>query len=181
MLYFCRILKINIKKQLEKENPSLLINAINKIDDDNSNDHNNITTTSFNYQNKGLKTGLKPINKFRQAPKGSNKLEYSLRSIEQTVLNYLMNNKQPKPSKKDKKIETILSSLNNTDLVAIPTDKTNTIQVVNLNDYKTWMQQHISSSTREIPRSKIIDLHKKATNLADTYEPILSKHELEFH
>jgi len=70
--------KINIKKQLEKENPSLLINAKNKIDDDNSNDHNNITTTSFNYQNKGLKTGLKPINKFRQAPKGSNELEYSL-------------------------------------------------------------------------------------------------------
>jgi len=91
-----------------------------------------------------------------------------------------MNNKQPKPSKKDKKIETTLSYLNKTDLVAIPTDKTNTIQVVNLNDYKTWMQQHISNSTREIPRSKIIDLHKKATNIADSYEPILSKHELEF-
>jgi len=42
------------------------------------------------------------------------------------------------------------------------------------------MQQHISSSTREIPRSKIIDLHKKATNIADIYKPILSKHELEF-
>jgi len=58
-----------------------------------------------------------------------------------------MNNKQPKPSKKDKKIETTLSSFNKTDLVAIPTNKTNTIQVVNFNDYKTWMQQHISSST----------------------------------
>ena len=169
--------RINKKKQLERENPSPS-NSKTTLDTESDNDRTVIINQ--NYKHKGLKTGLKPLHKFRQAPKGSDELEYSLRSIERIVLNYLMDNKQHKPSTKDKHIKSTLSSLSDTDLVAIPTDKTNSIQVVNINDYKKWMQQHISTSTREIPRSKIIDLHKKATDLANHYEPILSKHEFEF-
>ena len=42
------------------------------------------------------------------------------------------------------------------------------------------MQTHISSSTREIPCSDIITLHKKAIQLANDYESLLSKQENEF-
>jgi len=91
-----------------------------------------------------------------------------------------MKKKQLKSSKKDKKIKSTLLSLKNTDLVAIHTNKTNNIQVVNINDYKNWVQTHISSSTSEIPRSDIITLHEKATQLANDYKNLLSKQDHKF-
>ena len=153
-----------------------------KVTVENNNDLNfKITkTNNYHYKHTGLNTGLKPSHRFIQAPKGSDDLKFSLKAIERTILNYLLNNTQAKTTPKDENIHSTLNSLCNSNLVAIPIDKTNSIQVVEILNYKTWMQEHINNSTIKIPRDTIQQIFKNAVDFANTLEPLLSRDKKDF-
>ena len=77
--------------------------------------------------NKGMKTGLKPTNRFRAAPKESGNLESALCTIEKLILNHLFQNEPEPVSAKDSKIQSNLLTFKESNLIAIPTDKTNSV------------------------------------------------------
>ena len=78
----------------------------NRIENENGNVDNNKDlsfTHTKNYEHTNLDTTLKPLQRIIQAPKGSDDLKFSLQSINRTILDYLLKNKQAKNNDQEQK------------------------------------------------------------------------------
>ena len=78
------------------------------------------------------------------------------------------------------RIRKILKELRKTNLVAIPTDKTNGVQLLDLNTYKKQVKKHLESSATEIKREILTDLYEEAKTMAENVEIMLSDNENAF-
>ena len=70
--------------------------------------------------------------------------------------------------------------LQKTNLVAIPTDKTNSVQLLDLNTYKKQVKKHLELSATEIKRDILTNLYEEAITIAENVENMLSDNEYAF-
>ena len=155
--------EIHPKKIEERTKKILCLNVNkNKINNKNSNKVELDLDLDLDLEEKkkseGLKTNLKPVNKFKAAPKGSENLEAALRSIERLILNHLMEMDERSQALLNAQIQKTLKELRKTNLVAMPTDKTNSVQLLDLNTYKKQVKKHLESSATEIKRETLTNL-----------------------
>ena len=85
-----------------------------------------------------------------------------------------------KKKPRDKVIEKLLINLRNSNEVVIATDKTNSFQVVPIDKYKMWVEEHLESSAKEIRVKIIIEIFDLAMEMQEKYKDILSEKEYTF-
>ena len=78
------------------------------------------------------------------------------------------------------KINQIQKELKKSDLVVIPTDKTNSTQLVKIDDYVRWMNNHLKKSANEITRDKVVEFHRLSVEKFNDIKDLLSKNEKNF-
>eukprot|EP00957_Ditylum_brightwellii_P033218 2516839-Ditylum_brightwellii.AAC.1 len=128
----------------------------------------------------GLGTGLMPEKNKPKPPRGSYKLEQFLELLETELRTKVLENGQHHASK-DKKLNNFFSKLAqaSTDVV-VPTDKTNGHCSVDLNNYISWVKQHMREAATPIRHQEIVKLHHPAISYAKQLEDLLSDSELAF-
>ena len=67
------------------------------------------------------------------------------------------------PSATSKKIRKVEKLLKNDEHVIVPTDKTNTIEIVKLKEYILWVQKHFDKQAKETKREDIVENFQRAT------------------
>ena len=127
----------------------------------------------------GLRTGVRPKQRESMAPRGSDELEAFLKDVERELISQVLDEgrfkyKEDKRSKDVKRVRKLLAQ---TDLVAIPTDKTNSYRTVKTEDYKKWVIKHLAESSAEIPRSKVVEVYHQAKEFLEELQPSLSENE----
>ena len=64
--------------------------------------------------------------------------------------------------------------------MVITTDKTNSFEVVPINKYKVWVEEHLETSAKEIDIERIIEIFELAEELKEKNRDILSDREFTF-
>ena len=116
-------------------------------------------------EDEGLGTKLKP-SFTKSTPKGSDELETFLRELERKLLSDLETNTPKNLTKKAKEIISLERKLQGaTNTVVIPTDKTNSFQVILLEDYKKWVLCQLDEKAKVINEDKLEKIYEEATLL----------------
>lgn len=109
---------------------------------------------------------------------GNLPIEVLLKDVEQTLIESLLSGRNPGKNQKDKKIRRIEKLLKNeSNLIIVPTDKTNSFQVVKIQDCTRWVLSHLNKSAKVINPKLLEGIRKKALNLQEDYMDIFSKNE----
>jgi GIY-YIG catalytic domain len=132
--------------------------------------------------NDGLGTGLKPTKVNLSAPRASEEVEFFLQALEGNLLEQAFEyNEKRLGCKKSNIIKGLQKKLmDESEMVVIPTDKTNSFRIVPLSDYVSWVKQHLDKYGKEIPRSKLIEVTDKAMELLEEKRDFLSMKETLF-
>ena len=120
--------------------------------------------------NSSLSTNLKPKNTSKNAPIGSHGLEAFFRELEELLFARLENYYEKKTSQKAKSstssnINQLLGHLRKASKVAVPTDKTNSFKIIEIDNYKSQVLKHLDTSATEVDRSKLVTISEKAKEL----------------
>eukprot|EP00957_Ditylum_brightwellii_P175074 13330076-Ditylum_brightwellii.AAC.1 len=123
---------------------------------------------------------LKELAMQPKPPKGSYNLEQFLEQLEMELRTKVLEKGQSHTSK-DKKSNNFFSKLSQalSDAV-VPMDKINGHRLVNLNDYISWVKQHMHEAATPIKYQEIVKLHHLAINYAKQLEDLLSGSKLAF-
>ena len=169
----------NIVRWREKWRTKRQLIRLNKIIDtgkllDNDMDNEPSLNKKFELvlERDGLRTWLVPINR-PQAPKASTNVENFLKDIERSLLSIVQKNLKDLEeieNKISKDVKIFLDKLSKSSKVCIPTNKSNKHVLVELDDYKSMMNQHLSKDAIEIPSSKVVDLYEASKELLDDIE-----------
>jgi hypothetical protein len=104
-----------------------------------------------------------------------------LRELKETLLNDYYNQVNNFPSnEKTDQIRKIQKRLENQPYVVIPTDKTNSVKTVAIEDYINWVAEHLKENGKEISRSGVVELHANAEEMLKLQKHILSKDEYKY-
>ena len=129
----------------------------------------------------GLQSGVKPEHKRKNAPVGSNELECFLKQVEEAIINESLANK---PTRNENKLslefKDLLKQLREFDLVAIPTDKTNSFTLMSSREYAKEIKIHLDKSAVRINRSKLNEIVENCFSFITELDRYLSKNEREF-
>eukprot|EP00957_Ditylum_brightwellii_P118029 9001772-Ditylum_brightwellii.AAC.1 len=110
----------------------------------------------------GLGTGLKPEHYKHKLPRGSYKLEQFVGLLETELWTKVLE-KGENHASKDKKLNNFFSELTQaSSYVVVPTDKTNGHHLVDLNNYISWVKQHMREAATLIRCQEIVKLHHAA-------------------
>ena len=84
------------------------------------------------------------------------------------------------PEKKEKyqELRRLLQTLEESDIVFVPTDKTNRFRIMNREEYKTTVKEHLNQSAREIERGRVVEICEDAKVLLDAKRFKISKNEV---
>ena len=88
--------------------------------------------------------------------------------------------KSYKPNPKSKNIKVVKKNLKLTNMVAIPTDKTNWFKCIHIDDYKNWATKHLLKNGKEIPRCKLVQVFEDANELLESLAHIMSEDKYSF-
>ena len=92
----------------------------------------------------GLSTGLNPIFGLKIAKQVSDNLEGLLTAVGKNLLKEAFRRRRFKqPTKKAREIYEVLQKLKKSGSVCFPTDKTNSTRVIQIEDYKRWVSDHL--------------------------------------
>ena len=83
-------------------------------------------------------------------------------------------------NKKTKEIYDILQRLKKSGSVCVPTYKTNSTKVIQIEDYKLWVSDHLSKAADLALRAKVVALFEDANCLLDKVKMELSVQEEKF-
>ena len=129
----------------------------------------------------GLKTGLKPTFGFKTAKHGSDNLEGFLTAVEKTLLKEAFKIRRfEHQNTKTKEIYDILQRLKKSGSISVPTDKINSTKVIQIEDYKLWVSDHLSKAEDLALRAKVVSLFEDANCLLDKVKMELSVQEENF-
>ena len=115
-----------------------------------------------------LDTGLKPTFGIKTANNGSDNLEGFLTAVEKTLLKEAFKRRRfERQNTKTKEIYYILQNLKKPGAVCVPTDNTNSTKVIQIEDYKRWVSDHLSKAADLALRAKVVSLFEYANSLLD--------------
>lgn len=131
----------------------------------------------------GFKTNLKPSRGKTNAPEGSPELECFLKQLEEEILKQsideIKENNQRQSAESDWVNET-LKQLADSDLIAVPTDKTNSFRTMTTNEYIRQVTTHLNERATEIQRPKLVEIYEHCVELLEFTETIASDNEQAF-
>eukprot|EP00957_Ditylum_brightwellii_P112203 8554566-Ditylum_brightwellii.AAC.1 len=107
-------------------------------------------------------TGLRPVEKVKWAPKGSEDLECFLHRLETTLLEKVKDHTPRPKSRKDKEFDDLFNELRKESKLVVPTDKTNNFTIVAIKDYVKWVNKQLSETAQGVPMSYVTGLHEDA-------------------
>ena len=127
---------------------------------------------------------MKPKNKSKNAPYGTPALEAFFKELElslfQRVDKYYEEKTKKKESSISSEIDQLLRNLRETSRVVVPTDKTNSFKLIEIEEYKTQVFKHLQISAIEVPRSRLVEISKNANELLSKVSHILNDKEREY-
>ena len=128
---------------------------------------------------------MKPKNKSKYAPVGTPALEAFFKELEETLFERLNNYYEKKSSAKEKpstssNIHNLLNILRKSSKVVVPTDKTNSFRVIELEDYKSQVLRHLEKSATKVPRNRLVEISEKAKELLSNVSHTLDDKEYEY-
>ena len=100
------------------------------------------------YYEEGLNTKLR--SKSKSAMKGSEQLESFLTQVERELLSIGWDTEMPEKKEKDLELRRLLQTLEKSDIVFVPTDKTNKYESMEKDEYKNLVKEHLKQSAGEI-------------------------------
>ena len=106
------------------------------------------------FDEKGINTKLKT--KSKSAMKGSEQLESFLKQVERELLSIGWDTEMSENKEKDQELRRLLQSLEESDIVIVPTDKTNRFRSMKKEEYKTMVKEHLKKSARVIERGRVV-------------------------
>ena len=129
----------------------------------------------------GMKTGLKPVTINLTAPRASELVEGFITQLQRTLLKQLMDKRDSnKSNDKTQQIRMLQKKLKATDMVVVPTDKTNSFKMISKEEYIKQVKAHLAKSGKEIKPNKLTEVKGKAEKLLDELLPIISEKEAWF-
>ena len=84
----------------------------------------------------------------------------------------------PENKKKDLGLRRLLQTLEKSDIVFVPTDKTNRYESMERDEYKNLVKEHLKKSAREIERGRVVEICEDAKLLVDAIGFKMSKNEV---
>jgi hypothetical protein len=129
----------------------------------------------------GLGTGLRPP-KAKQAPQASAEVEAFLREVDRAVLSNVAATPTVDLTRIDTTIVSLEKALEKVPVVVVPTDKTNSFRVISTEDYTRFMNEHLATSSVEVPRKRILEIHLQAQQEFECLlnDGLLNENELRF-
>ena len=113
----------------------------------------------------GLNTGLKPTFGIKAEKHGSDNLRGFLTAVGKTILKEAFKRRRvERPNRRTSEIYDVLQELKKPGCICVPTDKTNSIRVMNIEDYKCWISNHFQKTDNLALRPKVMTLFEN-TNL----------------
>ena len=82
--------------------------------------------------------------------KGSDQLESFLTQVERELLSIGWDTEMPEKKEKDLELKRLLQTLERSDIVFVPTIKTNKYESMEKDEYKNLVKEHLKQSEREI-------------------------------
>ena len=135
----------------------------------------------FRFKATDLDTGLKPTFGIKNVKHGSDNLEGFLTVVEKTLLKEAFKRRRfERKNTKTKEIYDILQRLKKSGSVCVPTDKTNSTRVIQIEDYKHWVSNHLSKAADLALRAKVVVLFENANDLLNKVKMEMSVQEENF-
>jgi hypothetical protein len=131
----------------------------------------------------GLGTGLKRENPKSKAPIGSPDLECFLKQLEEELLKQSVDKEKSNNRAEHVNlawVKDILKELKDSDLVAVPTDKTNSFRTMDIERYKMEVNKHLSERAIVIERAKLTEIYDSCFDKLNELQEIASEKELTF-
>ena len=130
----------------------------------------------------GLGTNLKPNKINLTAPKGTELLEEFLKAVEDEVLDLAFQYSEKQTmTPRSQQVKSLQQSLKKDIYHAVvPTDKTNSFRVMEVDEYSQQVLEHLKKSGKEIPRSRLIEVEEQANNLLEQIQNNLTENEAAF-
>ena len=129
----------------------------------------------------GLNTGLNPTFGIKTVKHGYDNLEGFLTAVEKPFLNEAFKRRRFEcQNRKTSEIYDVIQILKKSRCVCVPTDKTNSTGVINIEDYKWWASYHLQKTDNLAIRPKVMALFEDANLLLEKVKKELSVKEEEF-
>jgi hypothetical protein len=129
----------------------------------------------------GLNLNLRAKEKLKRAPKGSEDLEAFLSAVQQEIIDRVFDKGNVySPNLKLEVLKNVCKNLQDTKTVAIPTDKTDSFECIDIRVYKDWATKHLLKNGKEILRSNLVQVLYKADKLLESLEDVMSEDEHSF-
>jgi len=125
----------------------------------------------------GMGSNVKPKERYSSAPTASPEVEAYLKDVERRLIKLVKEDKQKKATAITAEIQELMDILSEEDIVAIPTDKTNSFTAMWAKDYSESMVTELEKDAIVVDASRLVQAHKKAEELHAELEPMLSKNE----
>ena len=131
----------------------------------------------------GLGTGLKRENPKSKAPAGSPDLECFLKQLEEELLKQSVDEEKSNnraEHENSARVKSVLKELKTSELVVVPTDKTNSFRTMNVERYKMEINKHLSKNAIVIERAKLTEIHDSCSDKLEELQELASEKELAF-
>ena len=124
----------------------------------------------------GLNTRLGPKNKNPQPPKGTNELECFIKDIQRELIGKILphNDTQKQKTKAiepiSASIQDVMKNLKDTNQVIIPTDKTNSFELLDIKTLYIFIQKHINKKAKQIDKERLSTTVDEAIKLIEEWK-----------
>ena len=124
----------------------------------------------------GLNSRLGPKNKNPQPPKGTDELECFIKDIQRELIGKILpHNDTQKQERKSiepisASIQDVMKSLKDTNQVIIPTDKTNSFELLDIKTLDIFIQKHINKKAKQIDKERLSTTVDEALKLIEEWK-----------
>jgi hypothetical protein len=136
--------------------------------------------------NLGLATGVRPKQKFTQAPQASIEVEAFIWDVELSLLgNTEMNPERPRLTGSKRLLNGEITSLkvildDAPDVVVVPTDKTNSYRVLATSKYISWVGNILAADAKEVSKEDLGRIYAVCKTKLQNLKDLLNKDEFGF-
>ena len=123
-----------------------------------------------------LRTNLIP--KYKSAMKGSYQLEKFLTQLERYILAIVWDTEMIEKKEKYQEMRRLLQRSEESEILIVPTDKTNSFRSTRKINYTTMVVEHLRKSAREMDIEKVTEIFDYAKVLVDEIGFIISNNEV---
>ena len=118
----------------------------------------------------GLNTRLGPKNKNPQPPKGTDELECFIKDIQRELIGKILPQKTKAIEPISASIQDVMKNLKDTNQVIIPTDKTNSFELLDIKTLYIFIQKHINKKAKQIDKERLSTTVDEAIKLIEEWK-----------